>query len=76
MESEDFGCSKVTNWKIERLKNLKFVALWEGIPALQFAPYVLESASEKKKKRKAKFPGFSLFTILKIYFFPTKIKSS
>jgi hypothetical protein len=27
MEREDFGCSKVTNWKIERLKKLKFVAL-------------------------------------------------
>jgi hypothetical protein len=38
MESEDFVFSKVTNWKIERLKKLKFVSLWEGIPALQFAP--------------------------------------
>jgi hypothetical protein len=38
MEREDFGCSKVTNWKIERLKKLKFVSLREGIPALQFAP--------------------------------------
>jgi hypothetical protein len=38
MEGEDFGCSKVTNCKIERLKKLKFVAFWEGIPALQFTP--------------------------------------
>jgi hypothetical protein len=38
MEGEDFGCSKVTNSKIERLKKLKFVAFWEGIPTLQFDP--------------------------------------
>jgi hypothetical protein len=38
MEREDFGCSKVTNWKIERLKKLKFVALWEGIPSLLLVP--------------------------------------
>jgi hypothetical protein len=31
MEREDFGYSKVTNWKIERLKKLKFVALQVGL---------------------------------------------
>jgi hypothetical protein len=38
MEREDFGWSKVTNCKIERLKKLKFVVLKEGILALQFVP--------------------------------------
>jgi hypothetical protein len=47
MEEEDFGCSKVTNCKIERLKKLKFVALWEGILALQLALKVLVLACEK-----------------------------
>jgi hypothetical protein len=38
MERDDFGCSKVTNSKIERLKKIKFVALWEGIPSLLLVP--------------------------------------